>query len=102
MPLIALIVLFLLQSGGTSQQRPPEPVLMQIDGPYVSREDWGQTTKVVLKNGLNVIVREEQATPLTSITTYVKAGYFDEDDRIYGTEIVIDPDLTYVTCKLRV
>src|SRR5436190_21755632 len=90
MPLIALIVLFLLQSGGTSQQRPAEPVLMQIEGPYVSREDRGQTTKVVLKNGLTVIVREQQATPLTTITTYVKAGYFDEDDRISGISHVIE------------
>src|SRR5438874_1012805 len=90
MPLIALIVLFLLQSGGTSQQRPAEPVLMQIEGPYVSREDRGQTTKVVLKNGLISIVCEQQATPLTSITTYVKAGYFDEDDRISGIAHVIE------------
>jgi zinc protease len=63
---------------------------MEIEGPYVSREDQGQTTKVVLKNGLTVIVREQQATPLTSITTYVKAGYFDEDDRISGIAHVIE------------
>ncbi len=63
---------------------------MQIEGPYVSREDQDQTTKVVLKNGLTVIVREQQASPLTSITTYVKAGYFDEDDRISGISHVIE------------
>src|ERR1051326_90869 len=91
MPLIALALLFLslLQSGSTPQ-RPGEPVVMQIEGPYVSREDQGQTTKVVLKNGLTVIVREQQATPLASITTYVKAGYFDEDDRISGIAHVIE------------
>jgi len=63
---------------------------MQIEGPYVSREDQGQTTKVVLKNGLTVIVREQQALPLTSITTFVKAGYFDEADRISGISHVIE------------
>jgi zinc protease len=63
---------------------------MQIEGPYVSREDQGQTTKVVLKNGLTVIVREQQALPLTSITTFVKAGYFDEDDRISGISHVLE------------
>jgi len=63
---------------------------MQIEGPFVSREDHGQTTKVVLKNGLTVIVREQQAAPLTSITTYVKTGYFDEDDRISGISHVIE------------
>src|SRR5215471_3614038 len=89
MSLIALIALFLLQSG-TPQQRPAEPVHMEIEGPYVLRDDQGQTTKVVLKNGLTVIVREQQATPLASITTYVKAGYFDEDNRISGIAHVIE------------
>src|SRR5881394_1699948 len=62
----------------------------QIVEPYTFREDQGPTTKVVLKNGLTVIVREQQAVPLTSITTYVKAGYFDEDDRISGISHVIE------------
>src|SRR5215470_1326177 len=62
----------------------------QIVEPYISREDQGLATKVVLKNGLTVIVREQQAVPLTSITTYVKAGYFDEDDRISGISHVIE------------
>ena len=62
----------------------------QIVEPYTFREDQGQTTKVVLKNGLTVLVREQQAIPLVSINTYVKAGYFDEDDRISGISHVIE------------
>src|SRR5437667_4269514 len=62
----------------------------QIVEPYTFREDQGQTTKVVLKNGLTLIVREQEAVPLTSITTYVKAGYFDEEDRISGISHVIE------------
>src|SRR3977135_936695 len=62
----------------------------QIVEPYTFREDQGQTTKVILQNGLTVIVREQQAVPLTSITTFVKAGYFDEDDRISGISHVIE------------
>jgi zinc protease len=62
----------------------------QIVEPYTFREDQGQTTKVILKNGLTLIVREQQAVPLVSITTYVKAGYFDEDDRIAGISHVIE------------
>ena len=58
--------------------------------PYTFREDQGQTTKVVLKNGLTVLVREQQAVPLVSINTFVKAGYFDEDDRISGISHVIE------------
>src|SRR5436189_685942 len=62
----------------------------QIVEPYTFREDQGQATKVVLKNGLTVIVREQHAVPLVSITTYVKAGYFDEEDRISGVSHVIE------------
>src|SRR5947207_7809699 len=62
----------------------------QAAEPYTMREDQGLATKVVLKNGLTVIVREQEAVPLTSITTYVKAGYFDEDDRISGISHVIE------------
>src|SRR5256714_2741389 len=62
----------------------------QIVEPYTFREDQGQTTKVVLKNGLTVLVREQEAVPLVSINTYVKAGYFDEDDRISGISHVIE------------
>src|SRR4029079_15107393 len=90
MPLIVLALLFLLQGGSTPQQRPGEPVVMQIEGPFVAREDQDHTTKVVLKNGLTVIVREQQAVPLSSITTFVKAGYFDEEDRISGISHVIE------------
>src|SRR5436190_7233570 len=62
----------------------------QIVEPYTFREDQGQATKVVLKNGLTVIVREQQAVPLVSITTYVKAGYFDEGERVSGISHVIE------------
>ena len=62
----------------------------EILGPFTFREDQGQTTKVVLKNGLTVIVREQHAVPLVSITTHVKAGYFDEDDRVSGISHVIE------------
>src|ERR1700752_963617 len=68
-------------------------LLFQVNSPvepYTFREDQGQTTKVILQNGLTVIVREQQALPLASITTYVKAGYFDEDDRISGISHVIE------------
>jgi len=75
---------------------------MQIEGPYVFREDDGQTTKVILKNGLTVIVREQYAVPLTSITTYVKAGYFDENDRISGISHVIEHMFFKGTAKRKV
>src|SRR5437870_13666673 len=72
------------------QLRLPEPAARQLVGPYTFREDQEQTTKVILKNGLTVIVREQQAVPLASMTNFVKAGYFDEDDRISGISHIID------------
>jgi zinc protease len=67
-----------------------QPAAGEIVGPYIFREDVGQTTKVILKNGLTVLVREENAVPLTSITALVKVGYFDEPDRISGISHVIE------------
>ncbi len=62
----------------------------EIVGPYILREDFGQTTKVILKNGLTVLVRENNAIPLTSVTTHVKVGYFDEADRVSGIAHVVE------------
>src|SRR5262249_17523454 len=62
----------------------------QIVEPYTFREDQGQTTKVVLKNGLTVLVREQQAVPLVSVNTWVTAGYFDEYDSISGISHVVE------------
>src|SRR5688572_24294660 len=76
-----LFVLFL--QAGIPPQR-------EIAGPFTFREDQGQTTKVILKNGLTVIVREEHAVPLASITTHVKAGYFDEEDRLNGISHLVE------------
>ncbi len=67
-----------------------QPAAGEIVGPYIFREDVGQTTKVILKNGLTVLVREENAIPLTSITALVKVGYFDEPDRVSGIAHVIE------------
>src|SRR5215813_1899280 len=70
--------------------------------PYTYRDDQGQATKVILKNGLTVIVREQLAVPLANITTFVKAGYFDEDDRISGISHVIEHMFFKGTSKRKV
>src|SRR4051812_38239531 len=81
-------LILLLQIGLPIQA--PQQEAIEIVGPYTFREDLGQTTKVILKNGLTVLVHEQHAVPLTSVTTFVKAGYFDEDDRISGISHVIE------------
>src|SRR5262245_25724152 len=57
--------------------------------PYTVREDQGQTTKVILKNGISVIVREEHAVPLASITAHFKTGFFDDEDRVSGISYLL-------------
>src|SRR5262245_36400257 len=75
---LALTLLLLAQSGGT------------FVGPYTFREHKDHVTKVVLKNGLTVLVAEQSAVPLASVTTFVKAGYFDEEDRVSGISHVVE------------
>ena len=69
---------------------PEVPIPGEIVGPYIFREDLGQTTKVILKNGLTVILREQNAVPLTSVTIQVKVGYFDETDENVGISHLIE------------
>src|SRR3954464_3930035 len=83
--MFSIVMALLLQVN--TPVRPPEATIVS---PYTFREDQEQTTKVVLQNGLTVIVRENAGAPLTAITTMVKAGYFDEDDRISGISHVIE------------
>src|SRR5215510_713469 len=63
---------------------------LKIVGPFLSREDVDEYTKVVLKNGLNVILFERRDMPLVNIGTYVKAGYLNESDENRGISHVME------------
>ncbi|MCI0417895.1 MAG: insulinase family protein [Acidobacteria bacterium] len=63
---------------------------MRILGPFLSRDDQDEYTKVVLKNGLTLIVYERKDLPLVSISTYVKTGYLDEPERLRGIAHVVE------------
>jgi zinc protease len=43
-----------------------------------------------LANGLTVLVREDRSAPVVAVNTYVKAGYFDEPDRVTGIAHVLE------------
>src|SRR5690606_38902224 len=43
-----------------------------------------------LANGLKVIVREDRSAPVVAIVTHVRAGYFDEPDRLIGISHVLE------------
>ncbi|MBS1813091.1 MAG: insulinase family protein [Acidobacteria bacterium] len=71
----------------TTQQPPPvtKTILnLPEGGKVVKYETDGATARFVLKNGLTVIIRERHSTPLAAVTTYVKAGYFNEPDETAG------------------
>lgn len=71
----------------TTQQPPPATrtiLNLPEGGKVVKYETDGATARFVLKNGLTVIIRERHSTPLAAVTTYIKAGYFNEPDETAG------------------
>jgi zinc protease len=46
--------------------------------------------RVVLPNGLTILVRRDESAPVVAIVTYVKAGYFDEADEVSGIAHVLE------------
>ena len=43
-----------------------------------------------LANGLTVLVRQDRSAPVVAVNTHVKAGYFDEPDRVAGIAHVLE------------
>ncbi|MFP4624259.1 MAG: M16 family metallopeptidase [Gemmatimonadota bacterium] len=43
-----------------------------------------------LANGLTLLVREDHTAPVVAIVTHVRAGYFDEPDRLVGISHVLE------------
>ncbi len=82
--------------GQAAQQQPNSRVppssekLVKILGPFLSRDDQDEYTKVVLKNGLTAVVYERKDLPLVAVSTYVKAGYLDEPDVARGISHVLE------------
>lgn len=83
---------FLRQAQHPSNVKSPsqseKPV--KILGPFLSRVDQDEYTKVVLKNGLTAVVFERKDLPLVAISTYVKAGYLDEADTVRGIAHLVE------------
>jgi zinc protease len=46
--------------------------------------------RVVLANGLTLLVRRDDSAPAVAIVTWVKAGYFDESDDVVGIAHVLE------------
>ena len=50
----------------------------------------GDVHRIVLPNGLTVLIRRDISAPVVAIVTYVKAGYFDETDDVIGISHVLE------------
>jgi zinc protease len=48
------------------------------------------TRRVVLPNGLTLLVRRDASAPVVAIVTHVRAGYFDEPDELVGIAHVLE------------
>ena len=79
-----------LAQGSPPRQSSSSEKPVRIIGPFVSRDDQDEYTRVVLKNGLRLIVYERKDLPLVSISTYVKTGYLDEPDQLRGIAHVVE------------
>ncbi len=49
-----------------------------------------QVVKEVLPNGLTVLVREDRSSKVVAVNLWVRAGYFDEEDKEVGISHVIE------------
>jgi zinc protease len=52
--------------------------------------DAASVRRLVLPNGLTVLLRRDDTAPVVAIVTYVKAGYFDETDDVAGIAHVLE------------
>jgi len=66
---------------------PARPAYMQYFKAY---EENPMVTKVVLKNGLTVLVNEFKGAPLVALSTYIKCGYADEPMELTGISDVLE------------
>lgn len=98
--LISFSAQIFAQSGrGRTTPTPPPPkpttpnqptvavptILNLPDGGKIMKHEVDNvTSRFVLKNGLTVIIRERHSVPLAAVTTYIKAGYFNELDQTAG------------------
>ncbi|MDA2928718.1 insulinase family protein [Acidobacteria bacterium AH-259-O06] len=57
---------------------------------FQSREDKGNLTRVVLRNGLTILIEEQSLDPLVAVVTYVRAGYSQEGKDSRGVSRLLE------------
>ncbi|HEV7704446.1 MAG TPA: pitrilysin family protein, partial [Gemmatimonadaceae bacterium] len=66
---------------------PPPGGAARASGPLLDR---ATVRRLVLPNGLTVLLRRDDTAPVVAIVTFVKAGYFDETDDVVGIAHVLE------------
>ncbi len=57
---------------------------------FQSREDKGSLTRVVLRNGLTIVIEEQALDPLATVVTYIRAGYSQEEAGNIGVSHLLE------------
>ena len=57
---------------------------------FQSREDKGSLTRVVLRNGLTILIEEQALDPLATVVTYIRAGYSQEEAGSIGVSHLLE------------
>ncbi len=86
---LLLVILLSFGVGYSQSRRPPKrPAAARKSAPFLQQakfyEETPAVTKVVLKNGMTVLVNEHAAHPIVSIQAYVRAGLLHEPSKAAG------------------
>lgn len=57
---------------------------------FQSREDKGNLTRVVLRNGLTILIEEQPLDPLATLVTYIRSGYSQEKTENMGVSHLLE------------
>ena len=57
---------------------------------FQSREDKGKLTRVVLRNGLTILIEEQPLGPLATVVTYIRSGYSQEKTENIGVSHLLE------------
>ena len=57
---------------------------------FQSREDKGNLTRVVLRNGLTILIEEHALDPLATVVTYIRSGYSQAETENIGVSHLLE------------
>ncbi|MCZ6878401.1 MAG: insulinase family protein [Acidobacteria bacterium] len=71
-----------------SQRRSAQPP--EYFKEFEAREDEGNLTRVVLRNGLTILIEEQPLEALATVVTYIRAGYSQEEEANRGVSHLLE------------